>query len=161
MFSQNKVLPEDLAMMYNMADVTINISDAEGFGLSALESLSCGTPVVATLTGGLQDQVKNGDKYYGVGLEPVSKAIIGSQDVPYIYEDRLSKDDFIAAMMEMYEMTQEERQTLSKECAEWAQTEFAFDKFVTSWDELFTRIYEEQGSWDTRTGYTPYEMRTF
>jgi len=161
MFSRNKVLPEDLAMMYNMADVTINISDAEGFGLSALESLSCGTPVVATLTGGLQDQVKNGDKHYGVGIEPVSKAIIGSQDVPYIYEDRLSKDDFIAAMTEMYEMTQEDRQTLSKECAEWAQTEFSFDKFVTSWDDLFTRIYEEQGSWDTRTGYTPYEMRTF
>ena len=148
-------------MMYNMADVTINLSDAEGFGLSALESLSCGTPVVATLTGGLQDQVKNGDKHYGVGIEPVSKAIIGSQDVPYIYEDRLSKDDFLAAMMQMYEMKPEDRQSLSKECAEWAQTAFSFDNFVKSWDDLFTRLHDEQGSWDTRTGYTPYEMRTF
>ena len=161
MFSQQKVLPEDLAMMYNMADVTINLSDAEGFGLSALESLSCGTPVVATLTGGLQDQVKNGDKHYGVGIETVSKAIIGSQDVPYIYEDRLSKDDFLAAMMQMYEMKPEDRQSLSKECAEWAQTAFSFDNFVKSWDDLFTRLHDEQGSWDTRTGYTPYEMRTF
>ena len=161
LFSQQKVNSADLAMMYNMADVTINISDAEGFGLSALESLSCGTPVIATLTGGLQDQVKNGDKYYGVGIEPVSKAIIGSQDVPYIYEDRLSKDDFLAAMTTMYEMKTEDREALSKECAEWAQTEFSFDKFVKSWDDLFTRIHTEQGSWDTRTGYTPYEMRTF
>ena len=39
-FSQNKVAPEFLANMYNMADCTINIADAEGFGLSSLESLS-------------------------------------------------------------------------------------------------------------------------
>tara|TARA_R100000808_G_scaffold24665_1_gene57469 strand:- start:11055 stop:12305 length:1251 start_codon:yes stop_codon:yes gene_type:complete len=161
LFSQSKVLPQDLCMMYNMADVTINISDAEGFGLSALESLNCGTPVIATLTGGLQDQVRNGDKFYGVGIEPASKAIIGSQDVPYIYEDRISKEDFLSALTQMYHMKDTEREKLGKECAEWASTNFSFDKFVQSWDELLTRIHEEQGSWDSRSGYTGYEMKVF
>ena len=38
--STDKLPPEHLAVMYNMADVTVNISDAEGFGLGTLESLA-------------------------------------------------------------------------------------------------------------------------
>ena len=51
--STNKVSPQELASIYRMADYTINISDAEGFGLSTLESLSCGTPIIVNMTGGL------------------------------------------------------------------------------------------------------------
>ena len=38
LFSTLKIGAPDLAMMYNMGDLTINISDAEGFGLGTLES---------------------------------------------------------------------------------------------------------------------------
>ena len=84
--------------MYNIADCTLNISDAEGFGLATLESLSCQTPIIVNMTGGLQEQVTDGDDWFGIGIEPASKAIIGSQSVPYIYEDRISKEDFKAAL---------------------------------------------------------------
>ena len=94
MFSKEKIPPSHLAMMYNMADCTINIADAEGFGLSTLESLACETPIIVSMTGGLQEQVTDGENWFGVGIEPSSKAIIGSQEVPYIYEDRLNKEDF-------------------------------------------------------------------
>jgi glycosyltransferase involved in cell wall biosynthesis len=57
LFSTKKVGQSELAALYNMADCTINISDAEGFGLATLESLSCGTPIIANMTGGLQEQV--------------------------------------------------------------------------------------------------------
>ena len=40
--SKEKISPEALAAIYNAADCTINISDAEGFGLATLESLTCG-----------------------------------------------------------------------------------------------------------------------
>lgn len=161
LFSREKVGPNELASVYNMADVTICISDAEGFGLSTLESLSCGTPILVTLTGGLQDQVTNGEDWFGIGLEPSSKAIIGSQDVPYIYEDRLNKEDFLEAMLKMYNMTAEERSALGAAGREWTQDRFNFEKYVTTWDELFTRIVEEKGSWDDRAGYTGYEVRTY
>jgi glycosyltransferase involved in cell wall biosynthesis len=59
-FFKNKMPPEALGFMYNMADCTINISDAEGFGLSYIESLSCGTPIIVNMTGGLQEQVTDG-----------------------------------------------------------------------------------------------------
>ena len=66
LLSTAKVVPQDLAAMYNMVDCTINISDAEGFGLATLESLSCATPIIATMTGGLQEQVIGNGKQFGI-----------------------------------------------------------------------------------------------
>ena len=161
LFSREKVNASDLSGMYNMADVTICISDAEGFGLSTLESMSSGTPIIVTMTGGLQDQVTDGERFFGVGIEPVSKAVIGSQQVPFIYEDRLNKEDFVDALTQIYEMTPEARRELGMEARTWSEERFGFDKFVQTWDDLFTSIYEKKGSWETRQGYQPYEMRTF
>jgi glycosyltransferase involved in cell wall biosynthesis len=43
----------DLADLFRAADVVVQASLAEGLGMSPLESLSCGTPVVATAVGGM------------------------------------------------------------------------------------------------------------
>jgi len=161
LFSREKVAPEDLAMVYNGADLTINISDAEGFGLSTLESLSCGTPILVNKTGGLQDQITDGETVFGVGLEPSSKAIIGSQQVPYIYEDRLNREDFLDGLTELYEMGAEKRAEIGLLGREWTEKTFNFDTYIQTWDDLFMKIVDEKGSWDTRKGYSPYEVRTF
>lgn len=160
-FSRNKISPQDLNMFYNMADVTACISDAEGFGLSTLESMTAGTPILVTLTGGLQDQVTDGENWYGEGIEPTSKAIIGSQQVPYIYEDRISQGDFQAALMRLYEMTPEQRTELGAAGRRWSQDKFSFEKYINAWDDLFTKIHNTHGSWKTRKNYTSYEVRTF
>ena len=83
-FSTAKMPPEKLGEVYNSVDCTINISDAEGFGLATLESLSCGVPIIVNMTGGLQEQVTDGENWFGVGIEPSSKSVIGSQEIPYI-----------------------------------------------------------------------------
>ena len=54
LLSTQKMPPDDLANLYDAVDCTINISDAEGFGLATLESLACETPIIVTMTGGLQ-----------------------------------------------------------------------------------------------------------
>jgi glycosyltransferase involved in cell wall biosynthesis len=85
-FSEN--LPEDkLNDCYNIADVTIIQSSEEGFGLSCLESLMCGTPVIAGATGGISDQLKDPDtgEVFGVLMEPDASTLLGSQATPYIY----------------------------------------------------------------------------
>ncbi len=161
LFSRDKIASPDLAAMYNAADVTINISDAEGFGLATLESLSCGTPIVVTMTGGLQDQITDGETCFGVGIEPSSKAIIGSQEVPYIYEDRINKDDFLNALTQLYEMGDEGRTELGAQAREWTKKQFNFEDFIQRWDDLFMKIYDEKGSWESRAGYSPYEVREF
>ena len=52
----------DLPLAYRAADLSILPSQSlEGFGLTALESLACGTPVLVTPVGGLQEVVSELD----------------------------------------------------------------------------------------------------
>ena len=161
LFSREKLNTPDLAVMYNMADATINISDAEGFGLGTLESLSCGTPIIVNMTGGMVDQVTDGKTWYGIGIEPASKAIIGSQQVPFIYEDRLNKDDVVKALVEMYEKGPEARYKWGQKGRKWVLKKFNFSTYVETWDNLLSNVYDTKGSWDSREGYKTYEMRVF
>jgi glycosyltransferase involved in cell wall biosynthesis len=156
--SKNKVGPEELAMMYNLADCTINISDAEGFGLATLESLSCGTPIIATMTGGLQEQVTDGENWFGIGIKPASKALIGSQQVPYIYEDRISEEGFINALTKMYEMSEEDRLSLGQEGREHVLKNYAFENYQSQWVELMDGVHERHGSWENRKIYSPWKL---
>ena len=158
MFSTEKIAPEHLSTIYNMADVAINISDAEGFGLGTLEALSCETPIIVNMTGGLQEQVTNGKEWFGIGIEPASKAIIGSPQVPWIYEDRVNKEDFVNALEKMYNMTHEERQELGRKGAAHVKKNYGFDNFQKRWADLMLDIHERHGSWDTRKGYKPWEV---
>ena len=153
LFSRQKIPPQALAAFYMMADVTISVSDAEGFGLSTLESLSCATPIIATVTGGLQDQLFNGDDVCGIPLFPTSKAIIGSQDVPYIYEDRLNGDQVKSALSSMYDMGAEERRKLGIKGRQHVLDNFNMNKFKKQWIDLMLKIHEQEGSWSTRKNY--------
>jgi glycosyltransferase involved in cell wall biosynthesis len=159
-FSTQKVSPQHLSLMYNASDVTVNISDAEGFGLGTLESLSCQTPIVVTMTGGLQEQVTDGENYFGVGIEPSSKAIIGSLNVPWIYEDRINEDEFVAALEKMFHMSPQERASLGKQGSLHVQKNYNFEDFGNKWVNLMTNIYEKNGSWETRKNYNSWEVKT-
>ena len=153
LFSTQKVNQNDLAALYNMVDCTINISDAEGFGLATLESLSCGTPIIANMTGGLQEQVVLGSNATGIALIPESKAVIGSQDVPYIYEDRLSEAQVVNALKKMYALGKEGRKELGLNGRKHVMKNYNFETFNEQWVDIMTEIHEEEGSWDTRTNY--------
>ena len=162
MFSINKVDWFDLAKIYNAADCTVNISDAEGFGLATLESLSCGTPILVNMTGGLQEQVTDGENWFGIGVEPCSKAVIGSQQVPFIYEDRMHKDDFLDAIEKMYNAWKDD----TREYKEWSEKgvehvrkNYNFENFEKKWIETMLNIHEKHGSWETRKGYKSWELR--
>jgi glycosyltransferase involved in cell wall biosynthesis len=152
-FSRQKIPQEAMAAYYNIADFTINISDAEGFGLSAVESLACETPIIVTMTGGLQEQVTDGEQFFGVGIEPSSKTIIGGQDVPYIYEDRISEGDFVDACIKMHNLSEDERQKLGERCREHVEKNYNFDEYCDNWVEVVEEVIEEFGSWETRKGY--------
>jgi len=159
LISREKVPPEHLAAYYNMADCTINISDAEGFGLATLESLSCETPIIVNMTGGLREQVTDGEAWFGIGIQPASRAIIGSQNVPYIYEDRICKKDFIAALKKIYGMTKSERKLLGMKGRHHVLKNYNFENFNEKWIKLIDSTIKNCGSWDTRSGYKPWDFR--
>jgi glycosyltransferase involved in cell wall biosynthesis len=178
LISESKMEPDVLANLYSAVDCTINISDAEGFGLATFESLACGTPIITTMTGGLQEQVTKLNKVthddmlkrnsnnpgftvyeHGIGLEPSSKAIIGSQQVPYIYEDRLCEKQFVDSMMTMYELGNEKRREMGQAGAEHIVENYNFQKNSEKWIEFIENIHDECGSWENRKKYKNWELR--
>ena len=157
--STQKVPPEILSILYNLADCTVNVSDAEGFGLATLESLSCETPIIVSMTGGLQEQVTDGKQWFGIGIEPSSKAVIGSQSVPYINEDRVSKDDFISALKEIYNMSRDKRQELGKKGRTHIENNYNFDTFNKRWIEIVDQTIEKHRSWSDCRGYQSWQFK--
>tara|TARA_R110002020_G_scaffold200547_1_gene402892 strand:+ start:313 stop:1599 length:1287 start_codon:yes stop_codon:yes gene_type:complete len=158
LLSTNKIASEDLASMYNVADFTINISDAEGFGLATLESLSCGTPIVVNMTGGLQEQVTDGTNWFGFGIEPSSKAVIGSLQVPYIYEDRISKSDFHDALDKCLNMSTKSYKKTSILGRDHVRNNYNFENYEKRWIELMDDIVRRHGSWDSRNDHKRWHL---
>ena len=60
------VKQERLPYYYSAADVCVISSYYESFGLVALESLACGTPVVATNTGAVKHIIRHAEMGYVV-----------------------------------------------------------------------------------------------
>ena len=153
LLSTKKLPPEHLAAIYNMVDCTINISDAEGFGLATLESLSCGTPIIVNMTGGLQEQITNGKDFFGIPLLPSSKSVIGSQDVPYIYEDRIDKGQFMSALSKIYNMGAAERRKMGMAGRKHVEKNYNFQTFNNTWISFMDELHKTEGSWENRKGY--------
>jgi glycosyltransferase involved in cell wall biosynthesis len=145
-FSTSKYSPQDMNLLYNMADVTINISSNEGFGLSTAESLMSGTPIIVAVTGGLQDQIgqtkddgspiefdlnfgsNNVGKYkkHGVWAYPVYppvQCIQGSIPTPYIFDDMTRWEDAAEGLMYWYLAGPKKREWCGQQGREWALKE--------------------------------------
>ena len=110
------------------------------------------------MTGGLQEQVTDGEEWFGFGIEPASKAIIGSQIVPFIYEDRVCEKDVVDALLKMYNLTKEEREEMGKKGREHILTNYGFKRYVDDWDKIFTQVYNEKGSWKNRKNYEAWKL---
>jgi len=158
LLSTNKVDAGHLASLYNAADYTLSISDAEGFGLSMLESLSCGTPIIATMTGGMQEQVTDGKHWFGFGIEQAAKSVIGSLQVPYIYEDRISQEGFNDALKKAMNWSPKAYEKMSRQGMNHVKKNYSFESYQRKWVETMDEIIEKHGSWDTRQNHERWHL---
>jgi hypothetical protein len=155
--------PEEMVAFYNLADVTVNVSSNEGFGLSIAESIMCGTPVIATVTGGLQDQlgivtdegkpvefnlefgtnVTGRYTKHGVWAKPVwakVQNLQGSPPTPYIMDDLVNYKDIADAIGYWYVIGSEIREQYGVEGRKWAINEGGInsknmcDQFIKAMD---------------------------
>ena len=146
-FDEGRHTEEGLNLLYNMADVTINIASNEGFGLATAESVMAGTPIIVNVTGGLQDQCglrdkKTGklftaddyteigslhDKKYmdkvtcGEWAKPLwpTRSTAGSVPTPYIFDDKVDYADVSVLIRDWYDMGREERKSAGLKGREW------------------------------------------
>ena len=115
-FSDLRIPTQDLNLMYNISDAAILLSSNEGWGLSLTEAMMCGKPIIANVTGGMQDQMRfmdeNGKwinfdadfcsnhfgKYkqcgeWAIPVFPSNRSLVGSPPTPYIWDDRVDFRD--------------------------------------------------------------------
>ncbi len=162
-FSQEKLPTDKMNVLYNIADVTLNIAYAEGYGLSALESRNAGTCIINIKTGGLQDQVdpemKEEDRW-GILMEPIAKTYVGSQSISYILEDRVSHQQVIDAFEYFYKLSREERRRRGLVAREWTIKNFNFDKMISDWDEKITTVVRDYGKppWDNWSSWRVHSL---
>jgi len=174
-FSQQPLGPEQMNYLYNMSDVQILLTSNEGWGLSLTEAILAGNPIIANVTGGMQDQmrfVKDGKwmevdadfpsnhngtvKEHGEWAFPVyptNRSIQGSPITPYIWDDRCTAEDAAAQIKAVYELSKEERKAKGMKGREWALSDeagFTGEKMgkrvIENLDELFA-------TWTPRTKF--------
>jgi glycosyltransferase involved in cell wall biosynthesis len=158
LFSKERIEFDKMNMLYNISDFCINISFAEGFGLGTLESMSAGTPIIAVKTGGLTRQVidhRDGSEN-GVALDVDTKTLVGSQMVPYIWEDYVNCENVANGIMRLYDMTDDERRALRKKVRSYVLSEFSYQKTIDDWHESALNLIK---TWQDKR--TNWEVRTF
>jgi glycosyltransferase involved in cell wall biosynthesis len=129
LFSTAKVEETILNRMYNTFDVTVNTASNEGFGLTTLESLAAGTPIICTNTGGLSSQIlKNND--WGIHIEPSVRKLSGDGSTPFIYEDFISSDDVAKALISIYSLNKMDRLGMGKRGREFVEKTFPMERMV-------------------------------
>ncbi len=175
-FSQNKLDSVQMNALYNIADAQVLLTSNEGWGLALTEALLTGTPIIANVTGGMQDQMRFVDdegnwftpspdvpsnnrgtyKEHGEWAFPVyptNLSIQGSPLTPYIWDDRCSAEDAAKKIREVYDLSPEERKNRGEKGMKWAlDKEAGFtskhmgDRIIEGMDELFE-------TWTPRKNY--------
>ena len=144
-FSTQRIDFEKMNVLHNISDACINIAYAEGFGLATLEAMQVGNPVIAVKTGGLTRQVvdhRDGSEN-GIALDVEFKSLVGSQAVPYIYEDYVSNETVADAIFKIYNTAPEERERLGKKARDYVLSEFSLDTTIDLWHESLLKVVQD------------------
>lgn len=176
LFSTSKLTREQLNYLYNIADAQILLTSNEGWGLSLTEAILAGTPIIANVTGGMQDQMRFVDdmnawftpdaiipsnhtgkwKKHGEWAFPVfptNRSIQGSIPTPYIWDDRCRSEDAAERIMEVYNMSKEERKSRGLAGREWALGEEAGFTAQHMGERIIEGINELFNTWEPREYY--------
>ena len=181
--SDQRLSSTNMNYLYNMSDVSILLSSNEGWGLSLTESLVTGTPIIANVTGGMQDQMRfskdgkwiefnedfpsnhNGTiKEHGEWAFPVfpsNRSLQGSIPTPYIFDDRVSTEEVANTLLEVYNLGDTERKRRGMKGMEWAlgdEAGFTADKMGERVIESLDEVFE---TWAPRKEYDMISMNDF
>jgi len=177
--SNQKINIEQLNKYYNLADITALISSNEGWGLSLTESMMAGTPILANVTGGMQDQMRfednNGNwikfteafgsnhlgKYkkhgkFAFPVFPRNVSLIGSPPTPYIFDDRCDFRDVADQLHNAYALkmgNEIEYIKLGEAAREWVTSDEAMMTAKNMAKNIIDGIDETFETWTPRSQF--------
>jgi glycosyltransferase involved in cell wall biosynthesis len=175
--TDRKFEQSQLNELYNSVDCTINIAGNEGFGLTTIESLMTGTPIIVNVTGGLQDHCGfeyNEDDYisikslhiknesyqtkHGEWVKPVWSSVNtlnGSPATPYIFDDKVNNDEVSKAIYFMYRLGNKERKRIGALGREFAKENFSSKNMC---DKMIIGIEDTIENWKPKKRYNLYKI---
>jgi D-inositol-3-phosphate glycosyltransferase len=110
---------EELADIFNRSTAVVVPSYYESFGMVAAEAQACGTPVIASVVGGLQNVVSDG--YTGIHVEPKNPDhLLKAMSI-------LSKDIYLA-------------KELGKQAADYSHKAFNWEKIAKQMNMTYERL---------------------
>jgi len=148
-FDEGKYPSNVMNLLYNATDGCALISSNEGWGLSLTEAMICGKPIIATVTGGMQDQMRFEDedgnwikfteefgsnhrgkyKKHGKWAYPVfpsNLSIVGSLPTPYIFDDRAEPFHIAEQIDKLYSTKTQNPELYKEQCQaahEWVHSD--------------------------------------
>ena len=175
-FSQAKNPSNIMNLLYNSADAVALISSNEGWGLSLTEGMICGKPIIATVTGGMQDQMRfedeNGEwikfteefgsnhfgkyKKHGKWAFPVfpsNHSLVGSIPTPYIFDDRAEPHHIAEQIMNIYKIKTEQPEyykEISQAAHEWVHSDESMMTANNMCKNVIEGIDETLEKWEPR-----------
>jgi hypothetical protein len=175
-FSDQRLDPHGMNLLYNSTDCQILLTSNEGWGLSLTEAILVGNPIIANVTGGMQDQMRFEDekglwidfddqfpsnhrgRYKKCGpwafpVFPTSISIVGSVPTPYIFDDRCEPSDAAEKIFEIYSLSPDERKARGLLGREWAIGDEAGFTSVQQAERVIENIEELFANWTPRKNY--------
>ena len=146
-FSPHMLPSDKMNLLYNSTDCQILLTNNEGWGLSLTEAILVGNPIIANVTGGMQDQMRFSKKGKWIDFDakfpsnhngtvkehgewafpvyPTNRSIQGSPLTPYIWDDRCNAEDAAIQIKAVYDLPKEERKARGLKGREWALSDEA------------------------------------
>jgi glycosyltransferase involved in cell wall biosynthesis len=130
---------DELAKLYACADVTINPALGEGFGMALLESMACGTPVIATDNSSMRELITG----HGWPIETVPEDVWVDIPVwiPTLQEYAPPNLKSLLDCMEDAYSNPDKREEYGKASRRFTR-QYTWDKIIPQWDALIKELTE-------------------
>lgn len=153
--TQNGVSREKLAEIYNLFDIYVQFSIAEGFGMPIVEAKACGVPVMCTDNTAMSEQARNGGGFpipvVKDGDYPLVTENIGGNTGLGMREWEIpSREKLVEMFHKFFNLSQTQRDLLGKQARECAEKFYSWDDCFKIWDGILsmTKIKDRAIYWD-------------
>ena len=182
-FTNSKFDPEKLNWVYNSTNIQIQLTSNEGWGLTLTEAMLSGNPILANVTGGMQDQMRFEDDHgrwfepdniipsnntgvykkhapWAFPVYPSCRSLQGSPPTPYIWDDRCKSEDAALQLLNAYNLGTDELSKRGKLARKWClgdEAGFTAEKQGYRVIECLDELFE---NWTPREKYELIKFET-